>query len=194
MKTVSFTLVGIAPLGFSRPIQSVKETGEADAAFEQRIWREKMHVDGKGQVIIPPQNLKNCLVEIAQYLSESVRGKGKATWTKHFEAGVMVTEPMPLRNDKNEPIMADDVEPVRVFVPSDGRRGGGKRVHKMFPVIKEGWRCSGQAHLLDPRLQTETERVEQYLVHAGQFIGLGWFRPRRNGYYGRFRVEGFKEV
>jgi hypothetical protein len=31
------------------------------------------------------------------------------------------------------------------------------------------------------------------LVHhaeeAGKFIGLGWFRPERNGYFGRFRIE-----
>ena len=43
-------------------------------------------------------------------------------------------------------------------------------------------------------LQDDLPRIEKYLKHAGEFIGLGYFRPRRNGYYGRFTVHDFKEV
>jgi hypothetical protein len=37
---------------------------------------------------------------------------------------------------------------------------------------------------------TITEEVfKLHIEQAGQFIGLGSFRPRNNGYYGRFKVK-----
>lgn len=192
MKAVTCKLVGIAPLGFSAPIKSDQRPGERHDAFEQRVWRERAHVDTKGGVIVPPQNLKNSLAEVAKYLSETVPGKGKATFTKHFEAGVMLTDPMPVMSNGKQ-VMLADVEEDRVFVPSDGVRGSGKRVYKSFPIIRE-WQLVPMIYVLDPVLMDDLPRIEKYLVHAGQFIGLGWFRPRRNGYYGRFHVEGFKEA
>jgi len=36
---------------------------------------------------------------------------------------------------------------------------------------------------------TITEKVFRYhLEQAGKFIGIGRFRPRKNGFYGRFEV------
>lgn len=190
MLECSFTLKGISPLSFSRPIQSTKDTGESHDAFEERTWRERIHQDASGQCFIPPMALKNCLTDVAQFLGETVKGKGKATYTKHFKAGIMVTDPLPLLcGDK--PIIAADVEGERLFVPSDGRRGGGSRVWKTFPFIPE-WQASGTIILLDPLLIDAPAKIEEYLGHAGQFIGLLRFRPINNGYYGRYVVVVFK--
>lgn len=177
-------LTGIAPLSFSAPVRSVRNTGEGHDDFENRTWRERLHVADNGEVFIPPGALKNCLTNCAKFLSESVPGKGKATFTKHFEAGVMVTEPLMLG------IKWEDVQGERLFVPSDGRRGGGSRVWKTFPTIMQ-WKCSASIVLLDPLLIAKPEKVEEYLRHAGNFIGLLRFRPRNNGYYGRFSVSDF---
>jgi hypothetical protein len=35
---------------------------------------------------------------------------------------------------------------------------------------------------------------EHHLHEAGKFIGIGRFRPRNNGFYGRFDVLGVREV
>jgi hypothetical protein len=187
MKRVICTLKGISPISFSRAIQSPKGTGEGHDAYEERTWRERLHVDIKGEVFIPPMALKNCLSDCAKFLSESVPGKGKATYTKHFDAGTMVTDPIMLG------IMGKDVPGERVFVPSDGKQGGGKRVWKTFPLIKE-WEGSAEIILLDPILIDKPAKVEEYLNHAGKFIGLGRFRPRNRGFYGRFIVTAFKTV
>ena len=48
-------------------------------------------IDTNGVVFIPPNSLKNCLSEAAKFLSISVPGKGKATYTKNFEAGIKST-------------------------------------------------------------------------------------------------------
>lgn len=192
MKQVTCELRGVAPLGYSKAIHSEMNAGESHDAFEKRTWKERAHMDNENGLIVPPQSLKNCLVEVAQYLSESVPGKGKATFTKHFEAGIMLTKPMAVMSNGKQ-VHLDAVECDRVFVPSDGRRGGGRRVWRQFPLVRT-WTLKPIIHVLDPMLQDDLPRIEKYLVHAGEFIGLGYFRPRRNGYYGRFTVHDFKEV
>lgn len=176
---------GISPYSQSRAIQSQKRTGEGADAFEERTWRERIHANEDGVVFIPPMAFKNCLSECAKYLSESVPGKGKATYTKHFEAGVMVIEPVTLG------IKAEDVMGERLFVPADGRRGSGKRVWRTFPLIRK-WAGTVEIVLLDPILADKPDKVHEYLSHAGSFIGVGRFRPRNNGFYGRFKVDAFR--
>lgn len=185
MLRCTFSLVGQSPISFSSPIRSVKGTGENHDAFEERTWRERLHLDSNGIVFIPPSAVKNCLSEVSKYLSESVPGKGKATYTKHFEAGLLVTDPITLG------VKGADVAGERLFVPASGKRGDGKRVWKRFPFI-QNWKGDGSLYLLDPVLVGKPEKVLEYLSHAGQFIGLGRFRPRNNGYYGRFLVTNWK--
>ena len=85
--------------------------GENSRDYELRTWRERLHVNDDGYVFLPPMCFKNALTEAAQFLSIQVPGKGKATYTKHFEAGVLVTDPMVL------PIKKDDVESEMLFDP-----------------------------------------------------------------------------
>lgn len=179
-------LTGTAAISFSKPVCSKKNTGETHDAFEERTWKERMHVGDDGNVFIPPMALKNCMSEVAKYLSETVPGKGKATYTKHFEAGVMVVKPMSLG------VKADKVQGEHLFVPSNGKRGAGTRVWKTFPFIPSGWETEAEIIVLDPVLIDKPEKIKEYLRYAGQFIGLGRFRPRQNGYYGRFEVKDFK--
>lgn len=178
-------LVGISPMSQSRPIQSKPESGEGKDAFEERTWRERMHVDTNGNVFVPPMALKNCLPQISKYLNQSVPGQGKKTYTKFFEAGVMCIQPITLN------IKADDVKGERLFVPSDGKRGGGTRVWRIFPFIPEGWKGTAELVVIDPVLIDKPEKIQEYLEQAGKFIGLGRFRPSNNGYYGRFEVRKF---
>lgn len=103
---------------------------------------------------------------------------------------------MVVHDPKWQPIKGDVVEGIDLFVPSNGRRGGGTRVWKTFPVIPE-WRVHGGLFILDPQLgalpkKGETHKIQEYVEHGGQFIGMLFFRPINNGYYGRWNVENFK--
>ncbi len=184
MKVMTAKLKSVGPLSMSKAITSVMETGEAHDAFELRTWRERMHVDDKGELFIPPNALKNMMSAVALYLSESVPGKGKAKYTKHFEAGIMVTKPLKLG------IKAKDVPNERLFVPSDGKKGGRTRVYKHFPLIMN-WETECEIIVFDPILEANPEKVLEYLIHAGKFIGFLRFRPRNGGYYGRYDVLSF---
>lgn len=180
MKTAIATLESASTYSQSKFIQAPKLDKESADAYEKRTWRERMHINEAGNVVIPPMSFKNCLSEAAKYLSIQIPGKGKSTYTKHFEAGILVTEPLDIG------IKAADVPGLWLHVPSDGVRGGSKRVLKCFPTIK-AWAGPVTFHILD---ETITEDIfTRVLTEAGKFIGIGFFRPRNNGYYGRFNVK-----
>lgn len=189
MKTVVATLKSISTYSQGRHYVPDKKQGENPRDQEARTWRERMHATADGNVFIPPMAFKNCLSEIAKFLSIQIPGKGKATFTKHFEAGVLVMDPLVL------PIKKDEVKGQWLFIPSDGVRGSGKRVDKCFPVIPE-WSGDVTYHVLDETLFTmistpagDMTAFEHHLRQSGSFIGIGFFRPRNNGYWGRFAVE-----
>lgn len=187
-KMIIAAVEGVSPYSQSRAYQVDKLQGEGPEDYEKRTWRNRLHFNSKGEVFIPPMGYKNALAETAKFLAIGVPGKGKATYTKNFEAGVLAVEPAMLG------IQKDDVNYERLFVPSDGRPGGGKRVYKYFPVIPEGWLADFTFIILDETvLQTSIEGdltvFEHVLRRAGQFIGIGRFRPRNRGFYGRFAVN-----
>lgn len=152
---------------------------ESSDDHEKRTWRMRCHTDDDGRILMPPMAFKNALSEAAKYLSMQVPGKGKVTYTKHFEAGVMCMDPLVL------PVKASEVDGDWLFVPSDGRRGGGSRVMKCFPVVKD-WTGSVPFYVLDDVISPDV--FETHIKTAGSLIGVGRFRPRNNGFFGRFKV------
>jgi hypothetical protein len=180
MRVAIATLESVSPYSQSRFYDAAKLNKELPKDYETRTWRDRMHTTADGNVFIPPMQFKNCLSEVAKYLSVQIPGKGKSTYTKNFEAGVIVTEGLIL------PLKKEDVPGEWLHVPSDGRRGGGKRVLKCFPRI-DHWEGDVVFHVLDDLITPDI--FEQHLTQAGQFIGIGRFRPRNNGMYGRFTVK-----
>jgi len=180
MKIAVATLESVSPYSQSRYYKEPKLERELAGDYEERTWRERCHVTDSGQIFIPPMAFANSLKEAAKYLSLPVPGKGKSTFTKNFESGVLVSEPLMLPDRK------ETVRGEWVFVPSDGRRGGGTRVEKCFPYILE-WGGNVSFYILDDIITADI--FNKVLETSGQLIGIGRFRPRNLGYYGRFRVK-----
>lgn len=82
MKTAVCKLVSVSPYSQSRHYTTEKLPKESARDYEARTWRDRAHINEDGFVFIPPMAFKNCLSEIAKYLSEQIPGKGKATYTK----------------------------------------------------------------------------------------------------------------
>ena len=185
MKTYIAKIKGISPYSQSKNVTEERRQKESGDDHEKRTWRDRLHVNSDGYVVIPPMALKNCMAEAAKYLSIQIPGKGKSTYTKHIEAGTLVTDHIVL------PIKKEEVPGEWFFVPSNGQRGGAKRVNKCFPVIHD-WGGEFTIYVFD---ETVTKDVlVNHLEEAGKFIGIGRFRPRNNGFYGRFAVESVEEV
>lgn len=170
----------------SRPHATEKLNKELPDAYEKRTWREKLHYNQDGFVLIPANALKNILSEAAKYLSIQIPGKGKSTFTKHFESGVFCGEDA-IVHVNGKPLHKDDVEGRWMFVPSDGVRGSGKRVYRCYPMVPMFWSCTVNYAIFDDIIQPDV--FLQHIQQAGQIIGLGTFRVRNNGTLGRFRVD-----
>lgn len=174
-------LKSVSPLSFSRHYEVDRLDKESDRDYEIRTWRERCHTNEKGTIFIPAMAFKKNITEAAEYSPKKIKGKRNATYTKHFRAGLLVTENVDLGIAKSDVICEE------CFVPSDGKVGGGSRVTKYFPVIKE-WAAEVEYTILDNEINREV--FEDTLYEGGQFIGVGRFRPIRGGFYGRFDIEG----
>ena len=185
MKKAICKLKSIGPYSQSRHVEIEKKSKELSADYEKRTWRERCHTTDDGYIFIPPMQFANSIKNAAKILNISIQGQGKATYTKNFEAGVLVTDGIKL------PITKEEMIGEWVFVPSDGRRGGTTRVMKCFPLIKE-WKGEIIYYIFD---DTITEDIFYQVIRAsGELIGIGRFRPRNWGYYGRFEVESIKWI
>jgi hypothetical protein len=92
-------------------------------------------------------------------------------------------------------INKSDVQSETLFLPADGKRGSGKRVWKTYPVLHQ-WSGDVELIILDETVLQTSHRsgntiLQDIVEGAGQFIGLHRFRPRKNGWYGRFVVTNF---
>lgn len=180
MKIAVAHLKSVSPYSQSAAYLTPKTDKESAADYEKRTWRDRIHATEDGYVFIPPMAFKNAMTEIASFLGMKIPGKRNATYTKHFTAGVLVVEPLVLNVKKA------DVVGEWLFVPASGKRGDGCRVWKCFSVIPD-WEGDVVFNIFD---ETITEDVFlEHLKEAGKFVGIGRFRPAKNGFYGRFSVE-----
>lgn len=167
------------PYSQSRHHSAPKDDRELPKDYEARTWRERLHVNEEGIVFIPPMAFKNCLAEAAKFFSIQIPGKGKSTYTKHFEAGIMVLDGPSLG------IKREDVEGEWLFLDSNGKKNSGTRVDRCYPKIPN-WEGTVTFHVLDEIITRDV--FIDHIDKAGKFIGIGRFRPRNGGYYGRFSV------
>ena len=206
MKNYVVNIFGRTPYSQSKPHRDEKLERETAEDYEARTWRSRLHVNSAGQIYIPAMAFKNCLAEAAKYLSMKVPGKGQATYTKSFEAGIQVIESPVIYGKDGEPLLAkncvsgdktkDEPEDKAtrpqifgnwIFTPSDGVPGGGKRVYRCYPVIDDPWSCQVVITVADELITEDV--LQMHLVTAGALIGIGRFRIRNRGTYGRFVPE-----
>jgi hypothetical protein len=170
---------GLAPYSQSRGHSTPMLDKESHDAYDKRTWREKAHCTPEGQVLIPPMAFKSCVSEAAAFLKLRIPGRGRSEYGKHMAAGILCVTPVVL------PIRKDDLKHVDVHCDANGRRGSGSRVWRRFPVIEE-WEGRVEFNVLDRTITPEV--FIQHLVEAGQFIGIGRFRPVNMGWFGRFQL------
>ena len=182
MRQAICTLKSLTPYSQSQFIET-REGEKINYEWELKRWRERMHVRPNGMVYIPSMAFTHAIRDAAQYLS--IKAPGNGTFTKHFTAGVRAV------SDIDVGIHRDDVEGEERFVPSNGQKGGGSRVKKIFPYIPK-W-AGDVTFMIADDVITKTI-FHKTLVAAGGLIGIGRFRPIRHGHYGMFSVEKYQWI
>jgi len=172
-----------SPYSQSKVITEPKLPRETHDDYEKRTWRQRLHTTGDGKVFIPASSFTKALQEAAKFLAIPIPGQGRALYTKSFESAVMVLDPLIL------PVTADDVKGETLHVPSDGRRGGTKRVWQTSPRI-DAWEGDVTSLIYAPIIPKDV--FERVLVASGLLIGIGRYRPRNTGTYGRYTVESLR--
>ena len=180
-------LKSLLPYSQSRAIQTPPKDNEPRDDHEKRVWRERIHAEddgtysGDGRVYIPAMAIKNSLAEAAKFLGVKIPGRGNNNYTKHFEAGVMCIDHIPLAMTRQQ------VRGEFLFLSASGQRGaGGTRVWRCMPSI-DSWEGEAIFHVFDSTINKDT--FVHHLKAAGNFIGIGRWRPRNNGCKGRFAVQ-----
>lgn len=184
VSTLRFNLHSAAPLFFGAPVFEKKRSDETHEQLEERVWRDKVRQNSQGFVYIQPFALKNALEAAGSRLGMKLTGK--ATYTKLFRQGIVINDEIVLHDKDGKPVTIESVRPIPMFVPSDGKRGSGKRVMRIFPQILE-WFATVEIMCFDQRLTEDV--VRQHLEEAGKFIGFGSMRVENGGVAGRFAVE-----
>jgi len=180
MRVVNVHLKSVSPYSPSRYIPERKPPEVSYEEWEIAVWRQRMHVNDAGMVYIPAMYLKNTVVEAAKYKDSQICCvSNRMTKAACVDAGIMVTEPVLL------PIHADAVAYEELHAMGTPKRGCDRRVIR-FPLIP-AWEGVAEFHILDDMISNDA--FNAYIADAGQFIGVGRFRPRNSGYYGRFSVE-----
>ena len=179
MKVAKVKLESTCSYRQSRFYETEKKSQEQPNEFEKRTWRDKCHTNGDGNIIIPAIQFKNCVMEAAKYANIKIPGQAKATYTKHFRSGFMITSDIKL------PIKKEDVEGIWQMHPANPGSMSNTRVTKCHPIIPE-WKGTVTFHILDDIITEEV--FAKVLKTAGNFIGIGMFRPANGGMHGRFRV------
>lgn len=149
---------------------------------ENRLWRTKLYVEGTN-LIVPGENLHECMKEAAKYWGMTIPGEGKKTYTDVIKSAVVV-ENIYLNISPND---KDNIVPLGKMVngnPSKGKSSGCK-VYKIRPLV-QNWKGTCILHIFDARLTESVLRT--ILSYAGTFKGLCNWRP----IYGRFEVSNFK--
>lgn len=185
VREVDIRIRGLAPYSANAELARSHPKREDETAdqHEQRTWHYRLNADRDGDAVIPGVAMKNALIAAARFLKLSIPGEGKATYAKLMEKTLIVNQ------DANLGVAREKVDGEWLFVPADGRRGGGKRVWKCFPKIEE-WETSFQLTVFGSKLTEEV--FERIATAAGRFIGLGRFRPENGGHYGRFEVASIE--
>lgn len=148
---------------------AARKSGRLDYSQE---WKASLYADEHGNIYEPASHIEGALVRAAGNFQ--IAGRSKKTYRELVKGAVFVSpDAIPL--GKKEP---DFIHKARVIV----NRSAVERLRPGFRV----WELSFTIQVLDDQLGKDV--LQQILQHAGQYYGIGDYRPR----FGRFRVAQFE--
>ena len=189
MKSITTAVVqiqGVTPYSPSRnytaDVQKLKD--ESADAYDERTWRNHAHVDASGKLYIPGECFAWCVKAMSKRRSDRIPGKGQKTYTAAFD-------PIEVVGDVATDAHKDTVRMESFMANSDGKRGGGSRVLRRFPIVDgSAWRGELVFLMWDVRIPEAVFR--ETIEDAGLLIGVGRRRPEKLGPFGRFQVTSLK--
>lgn len=133
-----------------------------------------------GFCYIPSTQIKSALIEAGKL----VKGKvGSATKSmKNIVAGMFLVNP--------DHIVIPD------YTQIDKRSAVNRNIKARVIVVRPKWDAGWEAEFtLKIKIDTLTEdMIKNIIKYAGEYIGIGSFRPTNNGEFGCYEMIGFSEI
>ena len=128
---------------------------------------------------IPSEQIRQAMIN-AGALTKSKVGNAKKSM-KNIVAAMFYIEPEKIR--------------LNADVVVDKRSAVNRNIKARIITIRPRWNVWEVKFILKVDNDTITsETIKQIITHAGDYIGIGSYRPQNNGQFGRFNLKSFKEV
>lgn len=132
-----------------------------------------------GQCFIPAEHIRGSLIDAGTYMKSKVGNKSKSMRTI-VAATFMVTP---------DEIAISDWDTI------DKRSAVNKNIKGRVMVIRPKWLNLSATFVLECHEPTITiETIRQLFSYAGNFCGIGSYRPTKNGLFGRFELADIEEI
>lgn len=150
-----------------------------DVAKEDQI-RAEFHAyrDNKG-FYIPSEQIRGSLIGAGAMIKSKVGNSRKSM--KNIVAGMFMIE--------------EEKIPLPKQYEIDKRSAVNRNIKARVICIRPKWEAwSGEFTLLVDNDTITNETVKEIIENAGQYIGIGSFRPTNNGMFGRYKLEKLEEI
>jgi len=132
-----------------------------------------MYIDNKGKPYLPSEHIRGCLINGGGYIKSKVGSKAKSM--KTIVAAMFMITP--------------DIIPLNDDWIIDKRSGVNHNVKGRVIVIRPKWNDWKAKFTLSVDNDTITqETIQNIIEYGGQYVGIGSFRPEKNGMFGRFKI------
>lgn len=189
MKKYKIKIVGVTPY-MQHKMNDValeeweKQRGriiERQDIAQQDIARAEyvMYVDERNKPFIPSSQIKGSLIGAGTYIKSKVGNKAKSM--KNIVAGMFF------------------VNPEKIYLTEDWvvdkRSAVNRNIKARIICIRPRWDTwSAEFNLNIDNDSITDETVKNIIEYAGQYVGIGSFRPTNNGEYGRFKIAKFEKL
>ena len=138
-----------------------------------------MYINDKGKPFIPSEHLRGSFIGAGSFVKAKVGNTKKSM--KNIVAGMFMVMPeqIPLSNDWT----------------IDKRSAVNRNIKARVIVIRPKWeKWEAKFKLIIDNDTITDETARSIVEYAGQYVGIGSFRPTNNGMYGRFKIAEFKAI
>lgn len=178
MKKILVEITGIVPLLMHRFAEesaedAVKINTGGGVDYSKETVKSLYLLDDKKTLYQPSTHIEGAMLKASS--NYKIVGRGKKTYKDLVKSAVLVSPDAIVHKNQNW-----TVDKRAVII-------GRARIMRERPKLTE-WGLEFELHLLDDQLKVEV--VNQILIYAGQYVGIGDYRPK----FGRFIVSKFEEV
>lgn len=154
---------------------------ERDDVSKEDLLRAEFHLyrNNEGKCFIPSEQLRCSFINAGSFVKSKVGNAKKSM--KNVVAGMFYVTP-------------EEIELPETWVV-DKRSAVNKNVKARVICIRPKWNEWDAKFILSVDNDTiTTEMIKDIITYAGNYCGIGSFRPTNNGYFGRFDLIELQQI